>query len=59
MKREAVKKLYRKLQKRFHWKKEDELSSVTVIGEQVFINGKPINRADLKELIILLRINGM
>ena len=59
MKKERIKKLCKALGKKLHIAKEEPLSSIMIVGDELYINGKPIDKTDLKDLVMLYRIRGL
>ena len=59
MKKEQFKKLCKALGKKLRLTKEEPLSNITIVGDELYINGKPIDKTDLKDLVMLYRIRGL
>ncbi len=59
MKKEKVKKLCRQLGEKLHLVKEAPLTSIVIQGDQVLVNGKPIDITRPEDLVLLYRIKGL
>jgi len=59
MKKEKVKKLCRKLGEKLHLVGEEPLTSIMIQGDQIYVNGKPIDTTKLEDLVWLYRIKGL
>lgn len=59
MKKEKIKKFCKALGKKLHLTKEEPLTSIMIINDELYINGKPIDKTDLKDVVMLYRIRGL
>ena len=58
MKKEKVKKLCKQLGEKLHLIKEKPFSNIVIQGDQVLVNGKPIDVTKPEDLVLLYRIRG-
>lgn len=59
MKSEKIKSMYKALGQRLHLNKKHPLEDVVIINGDLYINGKPADKNNLDNLILLYRLLGL